>query len=97
MSGKNTALFGIYPTHESADAAVALLRSKGFRSSDVGIMAMPGALVRLGMPEYQAKRYEGRMRTGGILLSVHADDREWTSKGKQILEHSGAEDISSDQ
>ena len=35
------------------------------------------------------------MRKGGILLSVHADDEEWASKGKQILEQTGAEDISS--
>jgi hypothetical protein len=39
-----------------------------------------GALIGLGIPEYQAKRYEGRMRKGGILLSVHADDQEWASK-----------------
>jgi hypothetical protein len=54
-----------------------------------------GALIGLGIPEYQAKRYEGRMRKGGILLSVHVDDQEWASKGKQILEQTGAEDISS--
>jgi hypothetical protein len=54
-----------------------------------------GALIGLGIPEYQAKRYEGRMRKGGILLSVHADDHEWISKGKQILEQTGAEHISS--
>ena len=54
-----------------------------------------GALIGLGMPEYQAKRYEGRLRKGGILLSVHADDQEWARKGRQILEHTGAEDISS--
>jgi len=54
-----------------------------------------GALIGLGIPEYQAKRYEGRMRKGGILLSVHADDAAWTSKGKAILEGTGAEDISS--
>ena len=35
------------------------------------------------------------MRKGGILLSVHADDREWASKGRQILEQTGAEDIAS--
>ena len=34
-----------------------------------------GALIGLGIPEYQAKRYEGRMRNGGILMSVHADDQ----------------------
>ena len=54
-----------------------------------------GALIGLGIPEYQAKRYEGRMRKGGILLSVHADDQKWASTGKQILEQTGAEDISS--
>ena len=35
MSGKNTAVFGVYPTHESADAAVDTLRTKGFRSTSV--------------------------------------------------------------
>jgi hypothetical protein len=52
-----------------------------------------GALVGLGIPEYEAKRYEGRIREGGILLSVHADDREWKEKAKDILERTGAEDI----
>lgn len=168
MSGKNTTVFGIYPTHASADAAVDTLRAKGFRNTDVsvlfpqnsgskdfghekgtksaegavagggtgaviggalgwlagiGMLAIPGvgpfiaagpivatlagmgaggaiggttgALIGLGIPEYQAKRYEGRMRKGGILLSVHADDQEWVRKGRQILEQTGAEDISS--
>jgi hypothetical protein len=168
MSGKNTGVFGIYPTQDSADEAVDTLRAKGFRSTDIsvlfpqnfgskefghekgtksaegavagggtgaviggalgwlagiGMLAIPGvgpfiaagpivaalagmgaggaiggvtgALIGLGMPEYQAKRYEGRMRKGGILLSVHADDDKWASKGKQILEQTGAEDISS--
>lgn len=168
MSGKNIAVFGVYPTHESADAAVDTLRTKGFRNTDVsvlfpqnlgskefghekgsksaegavagagtgaviggalgwlagiGMLAIPGvgpfiaagpivaalagigaggaiggttgALLGLGIPEYQAKRYEGRMRKGGILLSVHADDQEWANKGKQVLEQTGAEDISS--
>ena len=168
MSGKNTAVFGVYPSHESADAAVDTLRMKGFRNTDIsvlfpqnagskefahkkgsksaegavagggtgaavggalgwlagiGMLAIPGmgpfiaagpivaalagigaggaiggtagALIGLGIPEYQAKRYEGRLRKGGILLSVHADDAEWRNKGKQILEQTGAEDISS--
>jgi hypothetical protein len=30
-----------------------------------------GALVGMGMPEYEAKRYEGRIKAGGVLLSVH--------------------------
>ncbi len=168
MSGKNTAVFGVYPSHESADAAVDTLRMKGFRNTDIsvlfpqnvgskefahtkgsksaegavagggtgaaiggalgwlagiGMLAIPGmgpfiaagpivaalagigaggaiggtagALIGLGIPEYQAKRYEGRLRKGGILLSVHADDAEWRTKAKQVLEQTGAEDISS--
>ncbi|MGA3088367.1 MAG: DUF3341 domain-containing protein [Terriglobales bacterium] len=54
-----------------------------------------GALVGLGIPEYEAKRYEGRVKDGGILLSVHSDSSEWTKKAKQILEATGAQDISS--
>jgi len=54
-----------------------------------------GALVGMGMPEYEAKRYEGRVKDGGILLSVHCDDSDWVSKAKRILEQTGAHDISS--
>ena len=52
-----------------------------------------GALVGMGIPEYEAKRYEGRVRKGSILLSVHADDGEWANRARQVLEQSGAEDI----
>ena len=50
-------------------------------------------LVGIGIPEYEAKRYEGRIKSGGILLSVHVDDGEWASRGKDILKRTGAEDI----
>lgn len=53
-----------------------------------------GSLVGLGIPEYEAKRYEGRVREGGYLLSVHCDDREWTRRAKDILQQTGAQDIS---
>lgn len=56
---------------------------------------LTGAIVGAGIPEYEAKRYEGRIRSGGILISVHCDDSEWTSKAKDILERTGAEDVSS--
>jgi hypothetical protein len=56
---------------------------------------MTGALVGAGMPEYEAKRYEGRIKEGGILLSVHSDNSDWTKRAKDILEQTGAEDISS--
>jgi hypothetical protein len=56
---------------------------------------LTGALVGMGIPEYEAKRYEGRVKKGGILLSVHSDDSKWTKKAKEILEQTGAEDVSS--
>lgn len=54
-----------------------------------------GALVGIGIPEYEAKRYEGLVRQGGILLSVHCDDSEWTDRAKKLLNQLGADDISS--
>lgn len=56
---------------------------------------LTGALVGMGIPEYEAKRYEGRVKDGGILLSVHSDDSQWTKRAKEILERTGAEDVSS--
>jgi len=54
-----------------------------------------GALVGMGIPEYEAKRYEGRIKEGGILLSVHCDSSDWVKRAKEILERTGAEDIAS--
>jgi hypothetical protein len=56
---------------------------------------LTGALVGMGIPEYEAKRYEGRIKEGGILLSVHSDNSEWTKKAKDILKSTGADNISS--
>jgi hypothetical protein len=56
---------------------------------------LTGALIGMGIPEFEAKRYEGRIKEGGILLSVHCDDSEWTKKAKEILERSGAQDVTS--
>jgi Protein of unknown function (DUF3341) len=168
MSGKNTAVFGIYHTRDAAEEAVDALRRAHFRNTDIsalfpdnagtkdfahekntkapegattgaasgavaggvlgwlagiGALAIPGigpfiaagpivtalagagalgafggivgALVGMGIPEYEAKRYEGRVKNGGILLSVHCDDSDWVKRGIEILKRSGAEDISS--
>ena len=168
MAGKNTAVFGIYPSYESVERAVDALRVAGFRSTDIsvlfpenvgtkdfahakgtkapegaatgagtgaivggtlgwltgiGALAIPGvgpfiaagpimaglagagvggavagiagALIGMGIPEYEAKRYQGRIAKGGILLSVHSDNSDWTKRAKEILERTGAEDIAS--
>jgi len=47
------------------------------------------------MPEYEAKRYEGRVKEGGILLSVHCDNSDWVKRAKELLKRTGAEDIAS--
>jgi len=52
-----------------------------------------GALVGMGIPEYEAKRYEGRVKEGGVLLSVHCDTSEQIARAKDILKRTGAEDI----
>jgi len=54
-----------------------------------------GALIGMGIPEYEAKRYEGRIAKGGILLSVHCDTSDEIKRAKDILKGMGAEDISS--
>jgi len=168
MSGKNTAVFGIFQTRAGAEECVDALRRAGFRNTDVsalfpdnagtkdfahekstkapegattgaasgavmggvlgwlagiGALAIPGigpliaagpivaalagagavgitggvvgALAGLGIPEYEAKRYEGRVKHGGILLSVHCDSSDWVKRAEDVLRHTGAEDISS--
>jgi hypothetical protein len=53
-----------------------------------------GALIGMGIPEHAAKRYEVRVKEGGILLSVHSDNADWTKRAREILERTGAADIS---
>ena len=56
---------------------------------------LTGSLIGMGIPEYEAKRYEGLVKDGGILVSVHADDSKWTKLAKEIFERTGASNISS--
>src|SRR6202048_4060910 len=54
-----------------------------------------GALVGMGIPEFEAKRYEGRIKEGGVLLSVHCDTSENVARAKELLKQTSAQDISS--
>jgi len=76
----------------AAGPIIAALTGVGVGGAVGGIA---GGLIGLGIPEYEAKRYEGRIKSGSILLSVHADDSQWTDKAEKILRNTGAEDISS--
>jgi hypothetical protein len=76
----------------AAGPIVAALAGAGAGGALGGIL---GALVGMGIPEYEAKRYEGRIRKGGVLMSVHCDNSEWVGRAKEILRETGAEDVSS--
>ena len=60
-----------------------------------GVGGLTGALVGLGIPEYEAKRYEGKVKEGGILISVHSESNDETNSAKDIFKEEGAHDISS--
>src|SRR5439155_16875791 len=76
----------------AAGPVVAALAGVGAGGALGGIT---GALIGFGIPEYEAKLYEGRIKGGGVLLSVHSDNADWTSGAKDILDNTGATDISS--
>ena len=55
---------------------------------------LAGTLVGLGIPEYEAKQYEGKILNGNVLISVHTEDRHEIDKAKEIFKREGAQDIS---
>jgi len=55
--------------------------------------AVTGALVGLGIPEVEAKQYEGKVKAGNVLVSVHVDDADERKRAKEILERNGATDV----
>src|SRR3984957_7983833 len=61
----------------------------------MGVGGLTGALIGFGIPEYEAKRYEGKVKEGGILISVHSESNDETSRAKDIFKEEGAHDISS--
>jgi len=54
-----------------------------------------GGLIGLGIPEYEAKQYEGRIRGGSALISVHTEDGDQQMRARRLLEEAGAENVSS--
>lgn len=76
----------------AAGPILAALAGAGVGSA-VGSVA--GGLVGMGIPEYEAKRYEGKITAGGTLLSIHCETAEQRDRAKQILLAAGAEDVSS--
>ncbi|HEY2772972.1 MAG TPA: DUF3341 domain-containing protein [Candidatus Binatia bacterium] len=75
-------------------AAGPIMAALGGAAVGAAVGGIAGSLVGLGMPEYEAKQYEGKIRDGNILLSVHADDGDQVSRAKEIFKQAGARDIS---
>lgn len=76
----------------AAGPVMATLAGLGVGGAVGGVV---GALVGMGIPEYEAKRYEGRVKEGGVLVSVHCDSSEEVSRAKELLERAGGEDVAS--
>lgn len=76
-------------------AAGPIMAALAGTSVGTALGAVSGALVGMGMPEYEAKRYEGRVKEGGILLSVHCCSSERVERAEEALNRSGARDVSS--
>lgn len=74
----------------AAGPIVAALAGAGALGATGGLV---GGLIGAGIPEVEAKRYAGRIREGGYLISVHCDDRQWASRAKEILDATGGRDV----
>src|ERR687890_223825 len=76
-------------------AAGPIMAALGGAAVGATVGGLTGALVGLGIPEFEAKRYEGKLRQGNILISVHSENSTQTDRAKQIFEMAGAHDIAS--
>lgn len=74
----------------AAGPIVAALAGAGAVGATGGLV---GGLIGAGIPEVEAKRYAGRIREGGYLISVHCDDRDWAARAKEIMDSAGAHDV----
>ncbi|MGI8964853.1 MAG: DUF3341 domain-containing protein [Limisphaerales bacterium] len=75
-------------------AAGPIMAALGGVAVGATVGGIAGALVGMGIPEYEAKRYEGKIKAGNILISVHAENSLETKQAKEIFEQAGAQDIS---
>lgn len=74
----------------AAGPVVAALAGAGAAGATGGLV---GGLIGAGIPEVEAKRYAGRIREGGYLISVHCDDSTWARRAEEILEATGGRDV----
>jgi hypothetical protein len=82
----------MFPGLEPFAAAGPVMAAFGGLGAGALLGGVTGGLIGMGIPEYEAKRYQGRIRRGGILMSVHCDDTHWAHSAVNILRRSGATD-----
>ena len=75
-------------------AACPIMAALAGAAGGAAVGGLTGALIGMGIPEYEAKRYEGKVKDGNILMSVHTEDSKERDRAKKIFEDGGAEDIS---
>jgi len=75
-------------------AAGPIMAALSGAAAGAALGGLTGALIGMGIPEYEAKRYEGKVKEGNLLISVHAEDSTERDRAKTIFEEAGAEDIS---
>jgi hypothetical protein len=74
-------------------AAGPIMATLSGAAAGAAVGGITGALVGLGLPEFEAKQYESKIKSGGVLVSVHADDADDRATAKRILEARGAVDV----
>jgi hypothetical protein len=62
-------------------------------AAGAAVGGVTGALVGMGIPEIQAKQYEGKIKGGNILLSIHVENGDEATRAKKVLEANNADDI----
>lgn len=75
-------------------AAGPIMAALSGAAAGAAVGGLTGALIGMGIPEFEAKRYEGKVKGGNLLISVHTEDATERRRAKEIFERAGAEDIS---
>lgn len=76
-------------------AAVPIMTALSAAAVGAALGGISGALIGMGIPEYEARRYAGKIKEGNVLISVHSEDRQKLARARDVFERCGAHDISS--
>jgi hypothetical protein len=74
-------------------AAGPIMATLSGAAAGAAVGGLAGALVGLGIPELEARQYEGKIKGGGALVSVHTEDADQRSRAKMVLETNGAKQV----